>query len=338
MQKITPKEMVPHVVRCINHGLVPFIQGSPGCGKSDMVKSIAKKNNLKVIDLRLSQCSPEDLQGYPMRVGNKAEYVPFNTFPIEGDTIPEGYAGYLLFLDEFNGAPKSVQLAAYRLVLDRQVGQHNLHEKVAIVCAGNLTTDKAVTVALSTAMQSRLIHFEMEPDKEDWVNWAIEHGIDSRIISFIQYQPAKLYAFNPNHTDKTFACPRTWEFASRLIKDQVITDTDITLLAGTISYGVACEFVKFAEIYQDLPRVEDIVNAPDTFKVPSDMAIKFAAVGHLVEHTTPDNIEKIATYIKRFGPEFEIIYFRMLVQKNPTFQKHTVVSTRITELVRFMHD
>ena len=41
--------------------LVPLIIGSPGIGKSDIVRQIAKKFNLQVIDLRLSQCDPCDL-------------------------------------------------------------------------------------------------------------------------------------------------------------------------------------------------------------------------------------------------------------------------------------
>jgi len=42
-------------------GLVPMMVGSPGIGKSDIVKTVAKENNLKVIDVRLSQCDPTDL-------------------------------------------------------------------------------------------------------------------------------------------------------------------------------------------------------------------------------------------------------------------------------------
>lgn len=338
MTKLSSKQLVPLVTRCIQHRLVPFIQGSPGIGKSDLVKSIAEMGKYKVIDIRLSQCSPEDLQGFPMRDGNKATFVPFDIFPIEGDTIPEGYEGWLIFLDEVNVAPKSTQAAAYKLILDRMVGNHKLHERVAIVCAGNLSTDRAVTVALSTAMQSRMIHFEMVASKDDWIEWAINNGIDSRIIAFIQYQPSKLHQFDPNTSEKTFACPRTWQFASKLIKDREIVDDDIHLLAGTVSQGIAIEFVKFAEIYQDLPKIEDILAEPENFRVPSDLAIKFATVGHLVDHTTLDNVDTVAKYIKRFAPEFEIIYYRTLVQKDTAYRMNPTITTRITELVRFIRD
>ncbi len=45
----------------IRAGLVPLLHGSPAIGKSAVVKAIAKAYNLKLIDLRLSQCDPTDL-------------------------------------------------------------------------------------------------------------------------------------------------------------------------------------------------------------------------------------------------------------------------------------
>ena len=41
--------------------LVPMLHGSPAVGKSSVVKEIAQHFNLKLIDLRLSQCDPTDL-------------------------------------------------------------------------------------------------------------------------------------------------------------------------------------------------------------------------------------------------------------------------------------
>lgn len=42
-------------------GVVPLLSGSPGIGKSALIKEIAQEHNLKVIDLRLTQCDPTEL-------------------------------------------------------------------------------------------------------------------------------------------------------------------------------------------------------------------------------------------------------------------------------------
>lgn len=89
------------VARAIRKKLVPMLVGSPGEGKSAIGQAIANMYNLKVIDVRLSQADPADLMGYP-RIDDKtgkASYAPMDTFPLEGDVIPEGYSGWLVFFN-----------------------------------------------------------------------------------------------------------------------------------------------------------------------------------------------------------------------------------------------
>ena len=81
-------------------GLVPFLHSAPGCGKSSIIKAIAKENNLKLIDLRLSTIDSVDLSGMPMiDKQGQVDWKPFNVFPLTNTPIPEGYAGWLLFLN-----------------------------------------------------------------------------------------------------------------------------------------------------------------------------------------------------------------------------------------------
>lgn len=54
-------EMKEATVNVLSAGLVPMVLGSPGIGKSDIIRAIAKDFKLKVIDMRLSQLDPTDL-------------------------------------------------------------------------------------------------------------------------------------------------------------------------------------------------------------------------------------------------------------------------------------
>jgi MoxR-like ATPase len=49
------------ITACIKNKLVPMLSGSPGIGKSQIAHQIAAEYGLKVIDLRLAQCDPTDL-------------------------------------------------------------------------------------------------------------------------------------------------------------------------------------------------------------------------------------------------------------------------------------
>lgn len=336
-----PSDAKKAAITCVVAGLVPFIQSSPGLGKSSLTHEIAKGGNLKLIDVRLSQCAPEDLQGLPMKklIGKteRATFTPFDTFPLEGDPLPPGKDGWLLFLDEFNSASKSVQAAAYKLVLDRMVGNHRLHPAVAIVCAGNLQTDKAIVNQMSTAMQSRLIHIVMESDKAEWIDWATSTDIDYRVIGFIEFQPKKLHLFNPDHQELTFPCPRTWEFVSKLVKNKQDISDMIPLLSGAISPGVALEFVKFCEEYTRIPKLSAIVNDPKNTMVPVELSTRFAVLTMLMANSTVSNIKKVVEYISRFKPEEQIIFYRGALNRDPALRDVDEVAAELVKVMRFVN-
>jgi hypothetical protein len=312
--------------------LVPMLVGSPGCGKSQIIYEIAKEHNLKVIDLRLSQCDPTDLAGFPTVEGGKADYVPMKHFPIKGDPLPAGYAGWLLFLDEATSAPPSIQAAAYKLILDRMVGSHELHERVAMVAAGNLETDNAIVQPMSTALQSRLVHMELVVDANEWIDWATSNGIDHRITDYVKFKPTQLYTFTPDHTDKTYACPRTWEFANRVLKTTVDGSPErLPMLAGTLSEGVAREFTTFCKIYADLPKIAQIIATPESIKVPQEPSILFALTGSLAHNATTANFEQMMKFINRLPVEFQVVTMRETIRRTKTMMAHASVQKWVAD-------
>lgn len=324
--QVKASQAVSMITKFIQAKLVPMLVGSPGCGKSQIVHQIAETYNLKVIDLRLSQCDPCDLMGFPTTTGKKAGYLPMDTFPIEGDTIPAGYTGWMLFLDEFNGAAIAVQKAAYKLVLDRMVGSHHLHKNVAIVCAGNLETDNAAVEPMSTALQSRLVHLELIVDSREWLDHAAAKQWDHRITSYINFKPGNLYSFKADHTDNTYASPRTWEFANKVL--QVAEEGSpefLPMLAGTLSEGIAREFIGFCKIYKDLPSIEQIITKPETIKVPEEPSILFALTGSISHNAKQENFDQLMKYVARLPIEFQVVCLRETVRRNKTMTAHPAV-------------
>lgn len=314
------------ITKYIQAKLVPMLVGSPGCGKSQIVHAIAEHYNLKVIDLRLAQCDPCDIMGFPHIEHNKAGYVPMNTFPIEGDPIPAGYSGFMLFLDEFNSASSAVQAAAYKLVLDRMVGIYHLHKNVAIVCAGNLETDNAIVQPMSTALQSRLVHLELVVDPKEWLDWAASENIDYRITSYINFKPGNLYAFQADHTDTTYACPRTWEFANRILTAMDEGSKELLpMLAGTISEGVAREFLSFCKIHKEVSTTAQIVANPKGVKMPDEPSILFALTGSISHNATKDNLDALMEFVVRMPIEFQVVCLRETVRRHPELKTHAAL-------------
>ena len=321
---VTTAQLPSMISALMEVDLVPFIKGPPAIGKSDIVRQVANTYNLKVLDFRLSQADTTDLNGLPGYTddGMKATFKPMDTFPIEGDSLPikaDGtpYDGWLLFLDELNSAPLAVQAAAFKLVLDRQVGKHDLHSHVRIVAAGNREIDKAIVNRMSTPMQSRLAHFELEVDHKAWLKWAGEADIDYRIMSFIGFKPEILYNFKPDHNKETYASPRTWEFCNRLIKDKPTIGPDmIPLIAAVIDEVAAREFWTYAKIFKSLVTIPEIIANPKKVPVPEDPGTIYALTGSIGHHMKGENADKLMEYVERLGIEFQVLALQIAIRKD----------------------
>ena len=330
--ELSTKDIPEAVVNVLYAGKVPFIKGSPGIGKSDIIRQVAEELNLKVIDFRLSQADPTDLQGFPGVVEGRSTFYPGEMFPIEGDEIPAGYNGWLLFLDEMNSAPLSVQAAAYKLCLDKQIGQYSLHKNVAIVGAGNKSTDKAITQRIGTAMQSRLVHLNMAVDPDHWLKWANVAGIDHRITSFIEFRKELLHKFDPSHADDTFACPRTWAFLSDIIKGkEKLSHIDVVTAAGTVGEGCALEFKGFSEIFQSLPKISEIMNKPDTVKIPNEPSVHYALAGLISYEVNVNNINNLSKFVERLPADFQVVTWKSAVRRNAEIIESPYIDAWITK-------
>lgn len=329
LYRCTPRRAKQLCIEVIQAGRVPFLQSSPGMGKSSIFRQIALEWMLRMIDHRIATSAPEDFTGLPEFIEingiRRARFAPFaDLFPLDSDEVPAGMQGWLLFLDEFNQGNKDVQAAAYKLVLDRMTGQHKLHPNLAIAMAGNLSTDRAITNDLSTAMQSRVIHIEMEINHPEWeADIALPQKYDPRIIAYLNWKSGSLMDFKPDHQEKTFACPRTWEFMNdhlRVKPDVTVEDT--TKFAGTITSGVAADFVSFCQIYKGLITIKEILADPQNAHVPRLAEERWGVISHLIEKTTEKNFTDVTAYIGRFDLSFRILYFRGLVVQQPKIRSH----------------
>ncbi len=321
--KISIVEAKKNVIHCMKAGLPVMLHGSPSTSKSSILREIAHELKLVFIDIRLAQMDPISLLGYPTKDGDKASFIPFDIFPVENTPIPKGMKGFLICLDEINSAPKLIQSAAYKLILDRQVGNHKLHPKCFMVAAGNLQTDGAVVTPMSTALQSRMVHLEVFLPHEAWLKWAIKNDIDSIITTFMEYKPSLLNSFDPKHNDYTYACGRTWEQLSKLRKVGILGDMR-ALEEGCLGAGVAAEFRAFCEYYTQIPTIKQIMADPLNTEVFTG-GLGFAVTGSIGDALSAQNADVLMQYINRMSPEYQIVAVRKAYMTQPDILENASV-------------
>lgn len=270
LQGSKPSTVRQHILTCMRAKPKPiptFIWGAPGVGKSAVVAQIAKDEELELRDLRLLLLNPTDLAGIPFADIEKrvAEWLVPKFMPRGGKGI--------LFLDELNAAPQAVQAAAYQLVYDNRCGDYVLPEGWFIVAAGNRAEDRAITFEMPSPLRRRMLHLEMKPDVEDFIAWAMATNQAPQVVAFIRWKGSEiLFQFDPKIHTRSFPCPATWEYVSRLMNGGLKIDgSSTTLIGGTVGEAAAIEFVAFVEVFGSLPNAEEILwEGKMNVKVPTE--------------------------------------------------------------------
>jgi hypothetical protein len=260
-------------------GEVPLIVGESGIGKTVLAKEIANENNWSFIVIDGNLLKEGEIGGLPTiesytRVnhhGDKVEkkttvYAVHNKLREIDEEIAKGNT-VLLFIDEINRCEHTVQQELMNLILNREINGYKLHESVKIIAAMNPSSKYGAdfdyqVVDMDVAQENRFVWLHMEPDYMQWLDWAIDAGIEQKVIEFISTFPEYLHKINE---DDIRATPRSYERISGIYKvykqkkDSVPRSVFLNVIRGNVGKLIAEEFVNFVESdYSSLLSYEDV--------------------------------------------------------------------------------
>lgn len=316
-----------------------FITGQFGTGKSTIVKEIADKYNLHLVDFRLSQVTPYDCLGYPKDVNGKMEYLPIANMVLEGEEIPDNKEGVLLFLDELNSADKYVQGASYRLLLDREIGKYKLHPNTRIICAGNRIQDNGLVNKLLAPVKTRVSHIEMIVDTKEFLNYVYNEtskgNWNSLVYAFLEFKPEYINNYDPTVDCHTYAVPRSWHFLSKQLDaglEDLSPDIRTNIICGIVGDSAGLDFSSFLDTMNLIPSIQDIVNDPKNTPIPNDIGAKWALGIYLSRHLDKTNEDAIIEYCTRVSePDLRVVIYRYLVMKNKLLMKNPVIQSTLIQ-------
>lgn len=343
-----------------------YIWGATGIGKSETVRRVAKKiaespgvareyvewnklskeEKLKIkenpekyfflMDIRLSQLDPSDLRGLPALDGaDTVEWkIPFwlHVASLKG-------AMGIVFFDEINLAPPSIQSAAYQLILDRELGETPIADKVTTIAAGNRVGDKANVYDLPRPLQNRFCHVTLkiptitQECKDDWGEWALNNKIDMRIITFLIQRPTLL---NPKISDssdeKAFPTPRSWgKYCNRLIQGITDLETVNRLASISVGSGAASEFTSYLKFQRKI-NLKEILNNPEKAKEITELDLKYSLIALVSEwyslNYKKEHLEKVLQIANVIQPEFALLMLRFAKLKHEDSFKRNVTGLK----------
>jgi len=305
-----------------------MIWGAPGIGKTSMVRQSTFRiygKDAIYVDWRLSTCEPSDLLGIPKLENGATHFCPPAKFPREGKGV--------LHFSEINLAPLAVQHACYQLLLDGKLGDYTLPRTFMIVCDGNEKEHRAGVYEMPAPLLNRMLHFKLlEPSreygnlaewKEDWTTWAIQYGIDSRIITFIQRRPDRLFQFDPRKVERAYASPRSWEFLSHLIKGEENLEVIERRACSAIGRKIATDLVAYLKIGKEF-NIRDMFRHPSrydfrTLEIDTQFFLSSALVNYVSDayrrakskKEQDQVLETFCVLVDKFPEELQLLTYRM---------------------------
>ena len=254
-----------------------FLKGPPGIGKSAIVNQIGEELGIKVVTLIASTKNPVDIEGIPFRDGKTGQVRWERPYflPQDGEGI--------LFVDEINAVPKSMQVTLYGLVLEGKVGEHSIGDGWIVICAGNREEDMAVVYKESSALVSRKCTILIDPDVDAWKAWAYDAGVVPEIIAFLTDRPELIYKAPKNLKAKNFPTPRGYAMASWFIK-HLGSKTARETVEGCIGEGASAELYTYMEVYNEVPDLQAILEGKISPKLPNKPSVVYAVMSGLVSY------------------------------------------------------
>lgn len=283
-------------------GLPGLFVGSPGCGKTDVIRSIARRCGLPCVVLS------------PGTHGDGA----FGVVPVPGqarngggmilDYPPPRYVedlaeGGLVFLDEVLSTERALQKPLLGMIQGREVGFARLHGRVRVLGAGNPIEESAGGCELGAPVANRMGWVAWEsPTEEEWADWLLTHGgtngeddgeqIDAQaeearvieawsaafaaaaglVAAFHRRRPGLLLAVpkaNDPALHQAWPSHRTWEYATRALAAARIHGLDRDemerLVGAFVGEGARDEFLAFLDA-QDLPDPAEVLDGRTAWK------------------------------------------------------------------------
>lgn len=247
-----------------------------------------------------------------------------------------GINNVMILFDEIDKAPSEVLQPLLELLLSRRINDRPLCINGCIL-TGNLPDEHAHSEPLSHPVAIRNMIFQLEPNFDVWVNWALQNRVNSLYTGFLSWtENRELFHKRPaNHEIHTYAFPnpRGWTQASRLT-DDLEEHQDLLeglnferfkqdLIASKVGVEAANKLAIWDKYYQELgPVITEAYDgkSPDIFKMEADKQLvcligasaRFVAFAREEDNldAVHDKARAVYGWMRKANPDFQVAALR----------------------------
>lgn len=336
---LTPSEASDFLVGAYKAGVflrTPLLRGSPGIGKSSIVKAAADELRKTYPDFHYIEINPtmpaDEVGGIPdlIRVEGQAtrtDYALPAWFPTAAEN--PNWKG-IINLDDALQGDRMMQQTLANLILARNLRGHALPKGAMIVATGNRVEDKAGVTRTLTHFADRMCWINIAAEPTSWIeNFAIPTGIREEVIGYIMLDKSKLDMFDPN-VEKC-PTPRTWEAVSNWVgyldtlkghnMDNIRNKMAQSILGGELGMGEATKFWAFCQLFGKLPNIDDLLKDPANSTINFDLDVQYALAVAVANRMDVNNFSAALEYIDRIGPDLTTLAVKIGAKQKPELVK-----------------
>ncbi len=316
---------------------IPFIQGTPGGGKTASIHHLSKQYGFNILSTHLALCPIEEMGGIPyfskIMINGKEVIGTIWSFPqIMGKLyeLSEQNPNTLLIwlIDDAHLLSPDHMALLYELFTERTLRGYPIPNNCAMVMAGN-TSSKSGARTIFSAIINRCVLMPVYTDFDYWKNNFArleENNIHPVIISFLSNEANRKFFHEEEQVDQAWGSPRSWSrfgnellFRERWYKKKVDIDTCLYIGAGYVGKEAASKFTTTYSIYHEF-NLDDIFTNATTYKIPDDITKRYLLAHAIIDYYTgkPDKTKLakslahiLVSYIKN-SPEMAIMIVKEL--------------------------
>jgi len=337
--------------KSVRHRLIPALLGDPGVGKTSAFIQVADEYKLPYFDTIVAQYDAGELGGFgipkieeligpdgkPVKDKNGKTVMIDRVRRARPDHMPDlDVPAGIWNLDELAQAFLANQNIVSQLVNEHRIGRHDVSPGITIGVTSNKPENKAGTTSMPSHLVDRLTLIYIEPDFEEFLEYAQAHQINPLVRVYLQNNPASLHKFEPGA--KSCPTPRSWERAGTWLDRQLPDHIQTEALMGTIGEGETPKFQAWIRVKDKMPKLEDILKKPQEARVfgNEDADVLYLLLANLADVAKESNIEAILTYIRRLpNQEFTAYWAKDTFRQKPDLLKNKhVVNWKMNEGVK----
>lgn len=312
------------VIAAIGDTVTCLFTGQMGIGKSSMLKALAERfPDHKPVYLEAQLLDLGDLQ-IPRFNGDVVSFVPNEALGVHEDRP------IILMLDELGKASKSVLNALLRIMLERKIGDKALPKGSLVFATTNMTIE-GLGDNIPAHARNRLCQMHIrKPSAMEWVEeYGFKAGIHPVILGAAIEFPSMFesfedvedpnsnhYIYHPKQARTAFVTPRSLEKASDILKatEALPDDVRVHALMGVVGEAAAMDILTLVKLNDTLPTWEQVINSPDSTKLPKGAAACCMMTAKAVQRVERDTFDAWMTYVQRMGKEVQALWARSVMR------------------------